>query len=47
MVAGRLVLRVGLDGARGVAVSRDRVDGSDSGWHTALVRRNGRRLYVR
>ena len=45
MVAGRLVLRVGLDGARGVAVSRDRVDGG--GWHTALVRRNGRRLYVR
>jgi hypothetical protein len=30
---------------RGVAVSRDRVGGSS--WHRALVRRRGRRLYVR
>jgi hypothetical protein len=31
---------------RGVAVSRDRVGGGSS-WHRALVRRRGRRLYVR
>jgi hypothetical protein len=30
---------------RGVAVSRDRVGGGS--WHRALVRRRGRRLYVR
>ncbi len=30
---------------RGVAVSRDRVGGGR--WHRALVRRRGRRLYVR
>ncbi len=30
-----------------MAVSRDRVGSGGSGWHRALVRRRGRRLYVR
>jgi len=50
LVAGRLVLRAHMTSpggvaGRGVAVSRDRVD--DGAWHTAVVKRNGRRLYVR
>ena len=49
VVAGRLVLRAhmaGLGGlGRGVAVSGERVDTGT--WQDVLIRRNGRRLYVR
>lgn len=49
VVAGRLVIRAHIGSpaglGRGVAVSKERVD--TGSWQNALVRRNGRRLYVR
>lgn len=49
VVAGRLVIRAHIGSptglGRGVAVSKERVD--TGAWQNALVRRNGRRLYVR